>query len=176
MEDTADEKGSYSVHGAGRQRRKSRVGNLGKDARSKSEAMEVSNEEFQEVFLEDQPLGAKSEKKARKNVVSDDSKQRKRSTEEVSKNIESEMALKMTAKEIDDLVSEAGKTLYRNSIQLHIEDDAGDAGKDDEADLLQSVQWNFNQVSDWIEDLKSRGERLTYHNVTCIYLLTHYSE
>ena len=51
MEDTADGKGSYSDHGADRQRRNCTVGNVRKDANPKFKAMEATNEEFQEVFL-----------------------------------------------------------------------------------------------------------------------------
>ena len=43
-----------------------------------------------------------------------------------------------------------------DSIQLHTDNDIVDGGKDDAAELLQSIQWNFNRVSDCIEFENSR--------------------
>jgi hypothetical protein len=57
-----------------------------------------------------------------------------------------------------------------DSIQLHTDNDIVDGGKDDAAELMQSIQWNFYRVLDCIEDLKTRGECLTYHNDACICL------
>ena len=81
------------------------------------------------------------------------------------------MVLKMTVKENDARVLVTGKiSTVADSIQLHTDNDIVDAGKDYAAELLQSIQWNFNRVSDCIENLKTRGECLTYHNDACICL------
>ena len=147
--------------------KKSHVGNLGKDSRPISKAMEVSDKEFDEDFLAEATRG----KKPRNEDALVDQKQRKRSTQEVRKSIEAQLAQNLTAQEIDAL-SESDRILYRDSLLLHTTDDLDDADKDDASDLLQSVQWNFNQVSDWIADLKTRGEFLVSRNDTC-WLMSH---
>lgn len=146
------------------------MGNLKNDALPRPGKMEISNQEFDEEFLQES-MGVRGTKKPRKQDLLDDPKSRKRSTDEVQKDIESEMAKTLTAQEIEALGGESELKLYRESLLLHSNKDVGVADTDDASDLLQSIQWNFNQVADWIEDLKPRGEFIVSLEGTYVHLL-----